>query len=61
MFNAWQFPQGANMIKKHYYTWNDVENMCVQIVKNMYADNWTPDYIVGIHVVVMCPQLLLVT
>ncbi len=48
MFNAWQFPQGANMIKKHYYTWNDVENMCVQIVKNMYADNWTPDYIVGI-------------
>jgi len=48
VFNAWQFPQGANMIKKHYYTWNDVENMCVQIVKNMYADNWTPDYIVGI-------------
>ena len=36
------------MIKKHYYTWQDVEKMCVQIVTQMYADNWRPDYIVGI-------------
>ena len=36
------------MIKKHYYTWQDIEKMCVQIVTQMYADNWRPDYIVGI-------------
>ena len=35
-------------IKKHYYTWQDVERMCVNIVNQMYADNWRPDYIVGI-------------
>jgi len=36
------------MIKKHYYSWQDIEKMCVQIVTQMYADNWRPDYIVGI-------------
>ena len=36
------------MIKKHYYSWADVERMCVSIVNQMYADNWRPDYIVGI-------------
>ena len=36
------------MIKKHYYSWQDIEKMCVQIVTSMYADNWRPDYIVGI-------------
>ena len=36
------------MIKKHYYSWTDVEKMCVSIVNQMYADNWKPDYIVGI-------------
>ena len=36
------------MIKKHYYSWSDVERMCVSIVNQMYADNWRPDYIVGI-------------
>ena len=36
------------MIKKHYYSWTDVENMCVSIVNQMYTDNWRPDYIVGI-------------
>ena len=36
------------MIKKHYYSWQDVEKMCVQIVTTMYADEWRPDYIVGI-------------
>lgn len=36
------------MIKKKYYTWQDVETMCVDIVSQMYADNWRPDYIVGI-------------
>jgi uncharacterized protein len=36
------------MIKKHYYSWQDVERMCVSIVNQMYKDNWKPDYIVGI-------------
>jgi hypoxanthine phosphoribosyltransferase len=36
------------MIKKHYYSWADVERMCVSIVNQMYTDNWRPDYIVGI-------------
>ena len=36
------------MIKKHYYSWADVEKMCVSIVNQMYKDNWRPDYIVGI-------------
>jgi hypoxanthine phosphoribosyltransferase len=36
------------MIKKHYYSWSDVEKMCVSIVNQMYMDNWRPDYIVGI-------------
>lgn len=35
-------------VKKHFYNWQDVEKMCVQIVNQMYADNWRPDYIVGI-------------
>lgn len=36
------------MIKKKYYSWKDVENMCGSIVNDMYADLWRPDYIVGI-------------
>ena len=36
------------MIKKHYYSWQDVEKMCVSIVNQMYTDNWRPDYIVGL-------------
>jgi len=36
------------MIKKHYYSWQDVENMCSNIVLQMYQDPWRPDYIVGI-------------
>ena len=36
------------MIKKHYYNWTDVERMCVSIVNQMYADNWRPDYIIGL-------------
>ena len=36
------------MIKKHYYSWADIEKMCVSIVNQMYKDNWRPHYIVGI-------------
>lgn len=36
------------MIKKHYYSWQDIEKACVNITLQMYKDNWRPDYIVGI-------------
>ena len=36
------------MIKKHYYSWSDIETMCTSIVHQMYADNWRPDYIIGL-------------
>ena len=36
------------MIRKHYYSWQDVERMCTELVLDMYQDNWRPDYIVGI-------------
>jgi len=36
------------MIKKHHYSWQDVEQACVSIALQMYKDQWRPDYIVGI-------------
>ena len=36
------------MIKKHYYSWQDIEDACVNIALQMYKDAWRPDYIVGI-------------
>lgn len=36
------------MIKKHYYSWQTIEKMCLDIAFQMYADMWRPDYIVGI-------------
>ena len=36
------------MTKKIHYTWKDVEHMINVIVNLMYADNWRPDYIVGL-------------
>ena len=36
------------MVKKHYYSWKDIERSCVSIVNQMYSDQWRPDYIVGI-------------
>ena len=36
------------MIKKHYYSWQDVERACLNIALQMYNDNWRPDYIIGI-------------
>jgi xanthine phosphoribosyltransferase len=35
-------------MKKLYYTWSDIQSMCVGIGMQMYKDNWRPDYIVGI-------------
>ena len=36
------------MPNKFYYSWTDIENCCLDIVNKMYADDWRPDYIVGI-------------
>lgn len=36
------------MIKKHYYSWQDVEKAAHSIALQMYNDSWRPDYIVGI-------------
>jgi|TARA_S200000501_G_scaffold124312_1_gene117324 hypoxanthine phosphoribosyltransferase len=36
------------LIKKKYYSWNDVEKMCHQITVQLYNSNWRPDLIVGI-------------
>jgi len=35
-------------VNKKFYSWQDVEKMCVSIVNQMYKDAWRPDYIVGI-------------
>ena len=35
-------------VKKHYYSWKDIETMCTEIVTTMYTSKFTPDYIVGI-------------
>ena len=49
----------AIMIKKHFYSWADIEKMCVSIVNQMYADNWRPDYIVGITRGGLIPAVLM--
>ena len=36
------------MIKKHIYTWKDIETMCTNIVVQMYRDHFWPSKIVGI-------------
>ena len=35
-------------IKKHFYSWQDIETMCQSIVMQMYKDEYRPDYIVGL-------------
>ena len=46
-------------MKKVFYTWNDIESMCSNIIVQMYNDKWTPDYIVGITRGDLCPQIIL--
>ena len=36
------------MVEKVYYTWKDVEHMITTVNNLMFADNWRPDYIVGL-------------
>jgi hypoxanthine phosphoribosyltransferase len=35
-------------MKKIYYSQAQIEGACLSVVKKMQADNWKPDYIVGI-------------
>lgn len=35
-------------VKKEYYTWKQVRQMCFDISMQMYADMWRPHYIVAI-------------
>ena len=35
-------------MNKHYYSWQDIEDSCTDIIVQMYNDNWRPDYIVGL-------------
>ena len=36
------------MIKKVFYSWKDVQGACLDIARQLYNDDWRPDYIVGI-------------
>ena len=36
-------------MKKHYYTYQEMHDAAMNIVLQMYKDNWRPDYIVGIN------------
>lgn len=36
-------------MKKQYYTYNEMHDAAMNIVLQMYKDNWRPNYIVGIN------------
>ena len=35
-------------MKKVYVSWNDVQRQVQELVRQMWLDQWTPDYVVGI-------------
>lgn len=35
-------------MKKVYVSWNDVQRQVQELVRQMWIDRWTPDYVVGI-------------
>jgi hypoxanthine phosphoribosyltransferase len=35
-------------MNKIYYTWSDVEHHTQEILRQIYADAWCPDYVVGL-------------
>lgn len=35
-------------MKKVTVTWQDVEGMCQDIIRQIHLDNWKPDYVVGL-------------
>ncbi len=46
-------------MKKVYYSWGDVQGACLDITRQMYRDNFTPDYIVGITRGGLVPAVLI--
>lgn len=36
------------MVDKIHYTWKDIEHMIQSINNLMFADQWRPDYVVGL-------------
>ena len=46
-------------MKKVYYTWGDVQGACLDITRQMYRDNFMPDYIVGITRGGLVPAVLI--
>lgn len=46
-------------MKKVYYTWKDVQGACMDITRNLYKDNFKPDYIVGITRGGLIPAVLI--
>jgi len=35
-------------MKKVYVNWNDVQSQVQELIRQMWLDRWTPDYVVGI-------------
>jgi hypoxanthine phosphoribosyltransferase len=35
-------------MKKVYVSWNDVQRQVQELIRQMWTDGWTPDYVVGI-------------
>ena len=46
-------------MKKRYITQEEINSACLDIVRQMYADNWRPDYIVGITRGGLIPSVML--
>ena len=47
------------MTTKRWFTYNDVHAQCLDIVRKIEADNWKPDYIVGLTRGGLHPAVLL--
>lgn len=47
------------MSKKIYISWEETKGMCMEIARQMYVDNWYPDYIVGLTRGGLSPAVLL--
>ena len=47
------------MVAKVHYTWTDIEHMIQSINNLMYADQWRPDYVVGLTRGGLVPAVML--
>jgi hypoxanthine phosphoribosyltransferase len=46
-------------MKKLYYSWKDIQGATYEIARQIYKDNWRPDYIVGITRGGLIPAVML--